>query len=362
MDLQTTDLVLSDVNDSLAIYGSAGDDLFEFELGQNSLVRINDQPIRIDLPEGVEVRFVGGQGDDRLVCSLAGADRDLWMYPHAIRYGEQRTAIYFDSMETVESVATVFNSNVNLFDSPGDDRYDVFQNQSILQTPDVSLIASGFRYGFGRSRNGQDTAHFHDTELNDRVFTDLDLVLYRSGAVVNRSRGFADVRVESGVGNDVHTIQLSAGVTQCVLLDGETWSVVSAGDRSFEASGAWRCKIKGLPEVVDAVGIEGGPAVEALTLEGNSGIIVRDGFTCFLESIEQVTADKGDNDILRVIDTSGNDVVQVTGGSVTYSGDSFTHNVEAFGSLRAFSRNGGSDQAFVGGASIPVVLVGDWQQ
>jgi len=358
-DALGVDLITNSVNESLTIYGTDSDDVFQYDFSATNKYVLNGEEITVRVPVAYSsLRFAGGSGDDRLeVTSLPLIDH-YHFNETFIEIEDSDLRVDFD-VET----ARLFSqkaSSVTFVDSPGDDTLTTYHENSTLQTPNVELIAENFRFVFCRSTAGLDTAWLMDSPLVDRVFTNLDIVSIRLGIRTRRVWDFAQTNVVSTQSSDIFTVHLP--LEQKKIQVSPLLVSTELNGKKIDAINFPRVNMTAADGNSDTVLFGGNESSETLRVYKDYLRYSGSGFLTKIFGINQSTqsTDSGGTDLLRLFDTVEDDLVDVTGETATYTSPGVSHSLSHFDNVRLSSENGGTDTATINDA-VPVVnLVGDW--
>ena len=348
-------------DNTFSLNGTSGDDLFEFDLGQFDSFMLNGRRIDIEVPvAGARLRLLGLGGEDRVVFRTPADPRqNVIVSPWFVRLASADSdPVFFDAIENVVVEAMGPNSTARLYDSPTNDLFDAWLDRAVMQTPDVELTASNFRYMHGLSRWAEDQATLHDTSFADRVLSDLSLTLVRSGAVLRRVTGFTNTTVISGEG-DLHNLRFPLEPNDVEIREREV--VIRIGNKVFEFNGSNRVFLR---DHVDSVRLTGTTADDTLTLRGGGhGVFRGNGFYVLMENAKSITVaeDSPGNDHLRIVDSAGDDSLLIDKHAVQFFGADFDHNASFFERVSAISIHGGIDQVFSISPKPEVGIAGAWQ-
>ena len=157
-------LQVNSVDGSLMVYGTAGDDLFEFDYQNPDRVVLNGEVIIFDLPvDATSVRFVGGAGNDRLETQSEPVNQNfVFLDQQLAAAGEQATEF---SEEVVD--AFVGQQSMELTDEAAEALVGLFRITSNWD-PSTSYLARGAFFSNETSSYQPDTSHLL-TELNEQT-------------------------------------------------------------------------------------------------------------------------------------------------------------------------------------------------
>lgn len=357
------ELQVNSVDGILNIYGTDGDDTFQFDLKNPDKVVINGEVILITLPvTPTQIVFVGGAGNDKLEIVSKQANQ------HFVFSGQRLSvlndqAIRFDGVESVEAIARTLGSTVTFYDSAGDDFFTTYFTFSEMKTPDTEIKAKNFRFVFARSTKGGDDSAlmFGSPDLSDRLYSDSNVLSIRTGSRNRRAIGFANNLTYSVGGNDSAYINLTASSNSLEVSPSRFFHQTEG--RSLELFDFSRVTINGAPNNSDSVSFSGDDSNETLRIYEDLISFYGSGFRTTVNGINQSTYNSPSDGSDRVVvyDTSGDDSLTVSETAATYSSSVGSHTLTGLDSIRANSTNGGTDTATITGSAPSTVLVGDWQ-
>jgi len=356
------ELRVNSLNGSLNIYGTDGDDLFQYDLQQPDRFLLNGEVVLIDPPvEEFRINFVGGGGDDRLKIESRPTNQ------HFIFSGQRLTvvgdqAIGFDEIEAVEGIARTLGSTATMLDTVAYNSFVSLFEESWMTTPDTEIRAKNFRFVFARSsQGGNDSAWiFGSPNLADRFYSDSEVMSIRTGARNRRAIGFDQTVVYSSGGNDVATIDLTAAPNSLAVAPTDIFHQTDVG--SLNLLDFTRVTVNGAENNSDSVSISGNDSNETLRIYEDLVTLDGAGFRVILNDINHSTysSPSGGSDRVVLYDTPGNDILSVTDTVATYSNSGASHTLTGLDSIRANSTSGGTDTATISGSSPATILVGDW--
>ena len=356
------ELQTNSIDGSLMIYGSDGDDLFEFDYQNPDRVMLNGEAILFDLAaDATQIRLVGGDGDDRLEIKSRPVNQSFVFSGQRLSIaGEQ--AIQFSEIETVDAIALTLGSSVTFYDTADFNSFVSLFDESSMSTPDTVITAKNFRFVFARSsRGGNDSAWmFGSPDLPDRFYSDSEVMSIRTGSRNRRAIGFDQTVVYSFGSNDVATIDLTEVPNTLAASPTQFFHQNDVG--SLELFDFRRVTVNGAANNTDSISFSGDDSNETLRI--NDDLITFDGtgFRTIVNDINQssYSSPSGGSDRVVINDSPGNDTLSVTDTAATYSNAGASHTLTGLDSIRANSTNGGTDTATISGASPATIVVGDW--
>ncbi len=361
-DPLTVQLVTNSTDGSLSIYGTSGDDLFEFDLETTDRVDINGQTVMFSLPTPLStVNFVGLGGDDRLETLSESKNQHFRIREDFMAVVGDGFRVQYDQIEEAYFYARQLGSTVTFVDSAGDDTLSSTHEESTLETPNVKLIADNFRFLYCTSTAGNDTAWLYDTAGVDRLYTDLDVVSLRWGARNRRVWDFAVTNIVSTEASDIATVDLPLGA-KTISVSPDLLSIDYNG-KLINAIEFSRSTFNGAVGNSDSVSFSGDDGNQILRVSENSLRYSSSGFWALVKDVNQSTHSTQSGGFDRVIltDSSGDDTLSVDQDATTLTSSTMSHSWLHMDNVRAISSNGGTDTATVANPTGVVTLVGDWE-
>ncbi|WP_162273955.1 endo-1,4-beta-xylanase [Mariniblastus fucicola] len=358
-------LATNAAHNSLSIYGTDENDLFELDLAQSELIYVNGSPVNFELPvEASGVRVVGLSGDDRLVIQASPELQNLLVTPSRMIVRGIGSVIRFHDLENVEVKAASLDSRVVLGDSPDDDTLNSFENITTLTNSQVALSVVGFGTVAAYSVRGQDTARVFDSAAVDQFTTDLESVNVKLGGRTRQVSGFAENLVESSIGYDTIEIRNSEVADSIDISSDAIVANLDQTDSRFHFNGFRRASLLAQEGSATAVHVVGTDTDETLRITSEESLYYGPGFRYSFEPYFafEGLVDSAGNDRLVFRDSVANNVLSVSGDSTTISDGPLTHSFQFLDEVSAFSRAGGTDTATIDNPNASVRLVGDWHQ
>ena len=317
--LRLTNLVQKS-GDKVTVYGTDGDDRFDFAAAEYHQVTVNEVEYEFDSAEVAWVVFDGLGGDDKAVLMGTAAVDNARIWPtEADLKGSVGGSAYTARVANTETIILMGeggDDTAALYDSPGDDVFEAAGPRAGGEPAYAHLYGSGF-YGRAESfryvtavfdRGGWDRARLYDSPGDDTFFANPDYAILYGDGFWNRVK-FAD-RVDA---------YANAGGTDLARLFG------SAMDDAFT----------GLPEWA--------------VLSCGTGVEHRAyGFGSV-----SVDASAGGNNLAKLYDSDGNDTFYAGPTSplgtrlfgTTAAGRAYSHSVAGFPTVIAYATSGGRDVA-----------------
>ena len=361
------DLILDTTPNSMTIYGTAGDDVFEFDLDDPSKVVINN--VAFSLPaDATNVRFEGLDGTDHLEVKTKNSDGRVRISDSELDWVGDSFTVSYTGIETADVLAQSPSSIATIFDSVGDDTFESYLDASTLTTSAISVTAKNFLKAFAFSRaGGNDTAKLFDSAGVDIVYSNLNYVSIRLGspmrtANIRRAQDFNKTEVFSSSGNDVATLAIPNGSKTISVSPNQTTVVFDGVTHSF--SDISRTMLSGANGNSDTVLVTGSPGDDVLRITPNTSSFYGQNYQYTfrrIASFHTAGPDLGGRDLLLFVGTVGDDTLDASGDTVTISGPGYSHRVEFADIIYAYSRSGGEDTATQSSPNGTVRLKGDWK-
>lgn len=369
-----TTLVANPFDESLSVYGTSEDDVFEFDLAVPDVVWINGAATNLALRvETADVRFVGLGGNDQVKVYASIRAQNLLANQRRLIVRDPALTVRFEGMENVEILAADIDSRITLVDSGGDDVYESFPDISTLSSESTKLIVSGFGQVVAYSNFGNDVANLFDGPSVDKFATDLNFVNVKDENTIRQTIGFSQTVVESSAGLD--TLEVRVGQEE-KSIDVAPLSIdfsIPAEPAAGAESVAKQMQFLGMRNatfIVDTVNKEtvnilGGEQSETIRIAPNGSVYYGEGFRYVFDrdfnNFESLVDTPGE-DRLIYRDTAGDEFLSCNGESCVVEGDGFQHTFQFLDVVIAFSRAGGIDTAEISSPSANVRLFGDWNE
>ena len=358
------DLVVNLIDGSLTVYGTDGDDLFEYDFQQPDRFWLNGEVIMIDLLVDPQfIRFFGRGGNDKLEIMSRPRNQNFIFTGQRLTV-DGESSVEFLEIESVEAVAQTLGSTVTFRDTAGDDFFTSDFDSSTMMTSETEITAENLRYVLARFNNGgSNTAWmFGSPSFTDRVFSNGDSVSVRSGSRNRRAFGFDQTVFFSSGGNDRAQIDLTGAPNTISVSPDEI--LHQTGGKSLQLFDVSTARLNGAQGNNDTISFSGN-STAAQTLRVFSDLLYFHGagFVVTVNDINRSTyagsPDGGSRVVIR--DSPGDDTLDVSETAATYSNSGALHTAFGMDSVRAFSTFGGTDSATVSESAPLTILVGDWE-
>ena len=361
------DLILDATPNSLTIYGTDGDDNFEYDLDFTSKVLINSQPVVFSLPvDTTVVRFAGLGGTDHLEVKARELDGRVRITDSELTSRDDGFAVSYTGIETADVVAPEesFGSSATFLDSRGDDTFESYLDASTLTTSKTSITAKGFFHVYAYSRFGSDFATLFDSVHMDTISSNLASATIREGMRIRRAHYFAEAEFVSLSGNDSASVSLPAGA-KTISASPKQVTVVSGGV-THKFTDISRTRFDADAEDLYTVLLSGSDAAETLYISQAYSAFFGPNFLHAFRGIPSFKTaagpDLGGRDRLIFSDSDGDDTFNASGDTVTISGSSgYLHQIKFADVVFAYSRRDGVDTATQSSPSATVRLSGAWK-
>ncbi|MFH1921247.1 MAG: PKD domain-containing protein, partial [Planctomycetota bacterium] len=163
VDLRLANLV-SHVGTAVTVYGTDGDDLFEFDAAASRLVTINGVAYHFTDAEAGSISFDGGGDYDTAVLTGGSGDEraTLWS-DHGTLTAAGNYTVEVTNVEAIMANGGGGTDTAVLYDSSGSDRFEGRPDLARMTFESGAAVqANDFRYAFGDARNGgTDTADLY---------------------------------------------------------------------------------------------------------------------------------------------------------------------------------------------------------
>ena len=359
------ELVLDATANSLTIYGTKEDDVFEYDLEDPLKVTINDQPVVFSLPVGATVvRFEGLGGTDHLEVKTKMSDGNARISDSELTWVEDGLTVSYAEIEAVALVAQGTDSTATFFDSASDDSFESYLDVSTLTTPKASVTANDFRHVYAWSKaGGNDTAVLFDSANLDFIISNMSSTTIKRGKRIRRAIQFDQVEVFSSSGNDVAYVLLPRGAK--TINASPTQSTIVFGGVTHQFTDVFRTVFRGATGNSDTVLLVGSAGQDTLRITPSSTLFSGPDFRYVFTNIPNFDTaaepDSGGSDRLIFYDSDGDDSLNAAGDTVTISGPGYSHHLKFFDIINAYRQKGGEDTATQSSPRGSLRLVGDWQ-
>ena len=358
-------LVLDANPNSLTIYGTDGDDVFEYDLENPSTVIINNHPVAFSLPpESTIVRFAGLDGTDHVEIRTKKTNSRARVSDRQIDLGDDGNIVRYTDIDTVNLVAQTDGSVALFYDSSSDDTLESYLDASTLTTPKISITAKDFRHVYAYARyGGNDTATLYDSVHADTIYS----TTQRASIVYNRRIrsvfDFEQVEAISLSGDDNATVALPEGGTTISVSQSQA-AVVSdkATHKLTDVPITW-FRGTGNSDTVLLSGTAGNDYLRVTPIyslyRGPDFRYVFVGVANF----ESADATKtGGIDRVDFFDTLGKDELRASGDNVTITGPGYSYILKFFDIIVGNSNKGGGDTATLNSPNGSITLNGEWNE
>ena len=361
---QNITLTLSpDANDSLAVYGTDDDDVFECDLNRPEVVSINGVITLLpDYDASLGFRVVGGGGNDSL--AIQGVDqRQNYSYSlDSLLNSKTGSELFYDDVETVDFFSGAEKDRVEMFGSDNDDMFLSEAASTRCESSGRSFTAHGFNNVLCRSRAGDDTLLVTDSSgfdlLNCNFRNYLSVI---SDFQWRRFYNFSEVLFDSTDGGDVLTGTLGSQTTGVhVELEGAEFSTDSSVLRFY---GLAQIDATASPSASLSLTVDvGGNASNDRVYQSHENVTVRDAVARRhrLYGFSAVTLVGDQQDRLFIFDSPSDDRLVAQTDVLTMTGGDQVVSAAGFSTVNARVRNGGTDTASVANLNFVLNLLGGW--
>jgi GH35 family endo-1,4-beta-xylanase len=351
---------------TLMIYGTSGDDLFEYDFSSPEMLKINGTVSPFPADTNVTTfRLDGGAGDDTLVVTGSAEFQRFVMRPERMTFIGQPFSIYHDGFESVEAVAGSNLDTVAVLDSVGDDTLNSYPDKTTMEINGSELVARNFQTVYGISTQGDDTANLFDSPETDTVSSAIsNYVNVRQADKLRRITNFKESHFYSTEGEDwfscvpsvaVRTMDLTA---DSASFENETNSF-HFHDLAFTVIREKQANSN--PIYFDSTANE---SDDYLNINPDRTLIYdadRLRYTIFDVKNTILTGDEADSVTFR--DGEGDDSASAIADQFSLDGGpDYVHTVAGFGQVVAFSVNGGTNTITEDEPNFSLITIGDWQE
>jgi GH35 family endo-1,4-beta-xylanase len=351
---------------ALTIYGTAGDDVFEYDMASPGFVSINGANVKIDPNLDLDdVRFEGVAGTDQVLIKTPPDSQSFFANENRLLDRTNRRSVRFYNVANVKVTATLPDSRIFLADSQGDDIFDSFSDSSVLTTSQQQLAISGFNEVVAYSNFGNDLANMNDNPGADLISTNMRLVSIKNDETARVVNGFEEVNVNSSLGLDQLDVR-PAEVAKSINASPGTIVLATTSEEvqsTIRFSGISQAAFFIKDGNSETIQITGDDSDETLRIAPNGSVYYGSQFRYVFDKdfrSFQIAEESLGNDRLIFRDTAADENLMVNGDSVTISGGGASHSFNFLNKVVAHSKAGGQDTATVTNPTANVWLVGDW--
>ena len=358
-------LVANPFNESLSIYGTPGDDVFEFDSATPDIVLINGSATKIDQVDATDVRFVGLGGNDRVDIKAPEATQNLLVNENRMILRDPAMTVRFQDLDLVSVNAARVENTITVTDSASDDVFESFPQTSTMTSANTKLIVNGFGTVVAHSSFGNDQAKIFDGPTIDQFTSDLNVVNVKSGNLTRHTVGFSQNVIESSVGLDrivlrVESEEKSIDVSPmsiAINIEGQPSS------KEFLFNGFLQATFVVDEENSETINLIGGEEDETIRIAPNGSVFYGSGFRHVFDrdfrSFESLVDSPGE-DRLIFRDMPASETLSVNGDTCSIQGDNLSLSFEFLDVIYAFSNAGGNDSATTSNPAAQIFLFGNW--
>ncbi len=349
VDLRVANLVSLNGN-SVTVYGTNGNDRFDFAVAPNYQVTINDVHYQFSSATVSSISFDALAGDDDTAVLIGSTGKDtLTSHPSTATLSG---AGYSLLVENTRDIIVDGNGGADLakmYDSAGKDTFIGTSTYAELFNDDAYCRVNNFRYVHAYSSGGTDSAQLYDSAGNDRFEATPEQAVMRDNASSTfyvRAKGFRFARgyADNG-GTDIAMLYDSAG--DDTFLAGPTQSLMYADNYYLKASDF---------EYANGLATAGGNDTATLSDSADNDVLKATPQQAILSSASlylrakgfdavTVSAGAGGTDVAKLYDSAGDDTFSATPTQATISGAGFSIQADNFRYVHAMATGGGNDVA-----------------
>ncbi|MDB4766604.1 endo-1,4-beta-xylanase [bacterium] len=213
---QNVRLILSsEANGFLTVYGTAGDDLIEFDYIRPNRVSFNGDSIVI--PNSVSnemIQIAGLGGDDTLNIAGAEVRQNYVVGVTGVKNSSTGQSVLCNGIDNVNFSAGNATDRVVVLGTPAQELFYSFPDSTICQYANKTLSVTNFENVLCRSNGGNDIGMISDSEEFDYLNSNFsDFLSIRSGANLRRFYDFGETIFRSSGGNDFLAGMLTSTAT-----------------------------------------------------------------------------------------------------------------------------------------------------
>lgn len=329
------------------VFGTAGDDRFDFAAAVYHQVTINQLHYQFDSTLFRSFAFEGNGGEDSAVLVGSASAETARVEPTWATFGNGQYTVVVRKTADIIILGQGGNDVASLFDSAGDDILNATPQFAELFGNGFYSRVQSFRYVHTYSQaGGQDVATLYDSAGDDKFVATASYAMLENGSYCNRAVGFAAITAQAAAGGNDSAKFYDSPADETFLAT-PTYAKMTGS--------AWLRQAYGF-DVVQAFATAGGTDSASLyDSAGNDALVATStyarlrgiGFYNSVSHFDQVFAyaTAGGYDSAWLYDSSGNDTFTVTPSYGLLSGSGFYNRVAGFDRVIAYSTNGGQDTA-----------------
>jgi hypothetical protein len=189
---------------SLYVYGTSGNDSFDFTAGTSSnTVTLNGTSFTVNPAQIHNIYFYGQGGTDKAMLTDRVGQANAVFNPHSASMSGSNYYVSVNNT-TYNYAFGRIGDTASFYDSPGSDIFVAGQNSGAMYDSGITYLnsATGFTYNNGYSfQGGTDTARFYDSAGNDIYITGKNYArMFDGGTYYNNATGFAITHAYSSQG------------------------------------------------------------------------------------------------------------------------------------------------------------------
>jgi len=330
----------------LDIYGTAQDDLFEFQVTDRFIISMNGTSYEFDLAEISSITFHGDDGYDTIIIQGTAADETATIRIDSTEFLSDTFEVTANEIEVVRVFGNGGYDTAEFFDSPGNDTFVGKTSYSLMYGPGFNHAVVGFDMVKAYAEaGGADIAKLFDSAGDDLFVGKPAYSLLTGDGFCNFVRGFDQVKAYATAGGaDEARLYDSAG--DDLYIGKPTFSVI-VGDGFYNY-------VRGFDQVKAYATAGGADEARLYDSAGDDlyigkptfSVIVGDSFYNYVRGFDKVKtyATAGGEDFARLYDSAGDDLFISTPYSNVLRGDGFFNFTKGFGRVNAYANSGGNDR------------------
>ena len=353
----------SHANNSLAVYGTDDDDVFECDLNRPEFVSING--VTTSLPNydtSLGFRVVGGGGNDSLTIQGVDQRQNYSFSLDSILNSKTAIELFYDGVESVDFFSGADKDRMEMFGSDNNDMFLSDQEATRCESSGRSLTAHGFNNVLCRSKAGNDTLLVTDSSGFDHLDCNFrNYLSVMSDLQWRRFYNFNEVLWDSNDGDDLLTGTLSSQTSNALIeLEEAEFSTNNSVLRFYGLGRIDVTANAGASQLLQ-VDVSGNGSNDRV-YQSYENVTVRDAVARRhrLYGFSTTTLVGDQQDRLFIFDSPSNDHLVAQTGMLTMSGEDLEVSAAGFSIVNARVRNGGTDTASVNNLNFVLKLLGGW--
>ena len=344
VDLGLTNLLARD-GTTVTVYGTGGDDRFEFAPQASYRVTVNGVQYHFEDTEVDLITFDGGGGNDTAELTGSAAAEIADLRPSSASL----TGAGFQVNVTGTSEVTVHGGGgadvASLYDSPGDDTFRGAPNRGEFSAGGYTSTAVGFPAIHAYANDdGHDVARLDDSDGDDELTAKPTFARLTGEGFFLRVKLFEEVYVTGSGGHDAAVMSSYSGIN--TFVGGPNHGTFSGAGfsnsvESFDGVHAYARGGYNTATLYDSPGDDTVVAMPKIVRTAGEGYVTRVKFFAEVE----VVCTAGGKDVAHMYDSDGDDTFTARPEASELSGPRFHNKVTQINEVYGYAQEGGHDVA-----------------